>query len=81
MGPIVALLLPSGQSIHPAGDPGPDEPLEPGTGRRLPVLLGEATEHLADRVGPGLGGFMNATFGNATELIVEFGAAFKQAAV
>lgn len=36
----------------------------------LAHILGEATEHLAERVGPGLGGFLNATFGNATELII-----------
>lgn len=36
----------------------------------MAFLLGEATEHLADRAGPAVGGFMNATFGNATELII-----------
>jgi Ca2+:H+ antiporter len=34
--------------------------------------LSRATEALAARVGVGLGGFLNATFGNATELIVAF---------
>jgi Ca2+:H+ antiporter len=33
-------------------------------------LIGEATEHLAQRTGPTLGGFLNATFGNAAELII-----------
>ena len=33
-------------------------------------LIGEATEALANRVGPALGGFLNATFGNAAELII-----------
>src|SRR5215212_8672577 len=33
-------------------------------------LIGEATEHLARRAGPTLGGFRNATFGNAAELII-----------
>lgn len=33
-------------------------------------LIGEATEHLARRAGPTLGGFLNATFGNAAELII-----------
>ncbi len=32
--------------------------------------LGRATEHLAAKVGEGLGGFLNATFGNAAELII-----------
>ena len=33
-------------------------------------LIGVATEHLAQRAGPTLGGFLNATFGNAAELII-----------
>ena len=33
-------------------------------------LIGEATEDLALRSGPTLGGFLNATFGNAAELII-----------
>jgi Ca2+:H+ antiporter len=32
--------------------------------------LGRATEHLAERTGEGLGGLLNATFGNAAELII-----------
>lgn len=36
----------------------------------LAGLIGEATEQLADRVGPGIGGLLNASFGNATELII-----------
>jgi Ca2+:H+ antiporter len=38
----------------------------------LPIAqyLGEATEHLAERSGPAVGGFLNATFGNAAELII-----------
>jgi Ca2+:H+ antiporter len=36
----------------------------------LAGVMGRATEHLADRVGPGLGGLLNATFGNAAELII-----------
>ena len=36
----------------------------------LAWLIGEATEHAAERTGPGIGGFMNATFGNAPELII-----------
>ena len=36
----------------------------------LAGMLGIATEHLAARAGEGLGGFLNATFGNAAELII-----------
>jgi Ca2+:H+ antiporter len=36
----------------------------------LAGLLGEATEELAERVGPKVGGFLNATLGNAAELII-----------
>ncbi|MEZ5399485.1 MAG: calcium/proton exchanger [Bryobacteraceae bacterium] len=32
--------------------------------------LGRATEHLAARTGEGIGGLLNATFGNAAELII-----------
>jgi Ca2+:H+ antiporter len=32
--------------------------------------MGEATEHLAHRTGPTIGGLLNATFGNAAELII-----------
>jgi Ca2+:H+ antiporter len=33
-------------------------------------LIGAATDDLAERAGPTLGGFLNATFGNAAELII-----------
>ena len=36
----------------------------------LAWLIGEATEHAARQTGPGIGGFLNATFGNAPELII-----------
>jgi Ca2+:H+ antiporter len=36
----------------------------------LAWLIGEATEHAAKKTGPGIGGFLNATFGNAPELII-----------
>jgi Ca2+:H+ antiporter len=32
--------------------------------------LGKATEHVADRAGENIGGFLNATLGNAAELII-----------
>jgi Ca2+:H+ antiporter len=34
------------------------------------ALMGKATEELADRSGPGIGGLLNVTFGNAPELII-----------
>src|ERR671910_1266407 len=36
------------------------------------ALMGRATEELAARSGPGIGGFLNVTFGNAPELIIAF---------
>ena len=36
----------------------------------LAGLMGKATEHLAERMGEGVGGLLNATFGNAAELII-----------
>ncbi|QLY78840.1 MULTISPECIES: calcium/proton exchanger [Clostridium] len=38
----------------------------------LAGLMGEATEEISVYTGPKLGGFLNATFGNATELIISF---------
>jgi Ca2+:H+ antiporter len=38
----------------------------------LAGLMGEATETLAHGAGPALGGLLNATFGNAAELIIGF---------
>lgn len=32
--------------------------------------LGKATEHIAEKAGEGIGGLLNATFGNAAELII-----------
>ena len=40
----------------------------------LAWLMGQATEVLADRVGVGIGGLLNATFGNACELIIAIAA-------
>src|SRR5437763_17066544 len=36
----------------------------------LAGLIGLGTEELAERAGPAWGGFLNATFGNAAELII-----------
>jgi Ca2+:H+ antiporter len=40
----------------------------------LAGLMGEATEQLAARLGAGVGGLLNATFGNAAELIIALAA-------
>jgi Ca2+:H+ antiporter len=36
----------------------------------LAWLIGDATEHAAEHTGPRIGGFLNASFGNAPELII-----------
>ncbi len=36
----------------------------------LAGIMGHATEHLSERMGQGIGGLLNATFGNAAELII-----------
>ena len=36
----------------------------------LAAWMGKATEHLAERTGEGIGGLLNATFGNAAEMII-----------
>jgi len=38
----------------------------------LAALMGHSTEALSSRVGPGVGGLLNASFGNAAELIIAF---------
>jgi Ca2+:H+ antiporter len=40
----------------------------------LAGVMGEATEQLAARLGAGIGGLLNATFGNAAELIIALAA-------
>jgi Ca2+:H+ antiporter len=36
------------------------------------ALMGRATEEIAEQTGPGVGGLLNVTFGNAPELIIAF---------
>jgi Ca2+:H+ antiporter len=43
----------------------------------LAAWLGRATEHLSARAGPGIGGLLNATLGNAPELILSLAALSK----
>src|SRR3974390_1455114 len=40
----------------------------------LAWLMGRATEQLAEHLGEGIGGLLNATFGNAAELIIALAA-------
>lgn len=40
----------------------------------LAFLMGEATEELGKHLGPGLGGLLNATFGNAVEILIAIAA-------
>src|ERR1700760_3422186 len=40
----------------------------------LAAWMGTATEHLAEHLGEGVGGLLNATFGNAAELIIALAA-------
>src|SRR5499426_3214949 len=40
----------------------------------LAAWMGRATEQLAERLGEGIGGLLNATFGNAAELIIALAA-------
>jgi Ca2+:H+ antiporter len=40
----------------------------------LAAWMGRATEQLAEQLGEGVGGLLNATFGNAAELIIAFAA-------
>jgi len=40
----------------------------------LAFFMGQATEAIAERSGPAIGGLLNATFGNAAELIIAFAA-------
>jgi Ca2+:H+ antiporter len=43
----------------------------------LAGLMGRATENLAETLGAGIGGLLNATFGNAAELIIALAALWK----
>jgi Ca2+:H+ antiporter len=47
----------------------------------LAAWLNRATEHLSARAGPGIGGLLNATFGNAPELILSLAALSNGSAV
>ncbi len=65
-------LSPATLAFHWLGSPGPTTEFVLAAVALVPLawLIGEATEHAADHTGPGIGGFLNATFGNAPELII-----------
>ncbi len=65
LGPLVVVL-------HYAADIGETTEFLLSAVALIPLawLIGDATEHAAERTGPGIGGFLNATFGNAPELII-----------
>ena len=71
----LAYLIHSGLGKDDAGVPHAWEPMATFALASLGVvplahLMGQATEHLAERTGPTWGGLLNATFGNAAELII-----------
>src|SRR5438093_4400284 len=65
-------LAPATITIHYAAHPGSTMDFVLAAVSLIPLawLIGEATEHAAQHTGPGIGGFLNATFGNAPELII-----------
>jgi Ca2+:H+ antiporter len=66
------LLGPLTVVLHYAADLGATAEFVLAAASLIPLawLIGEATEHAAEHTGPGIGGFLNATFGNAPELII-----------
>lgn len=66
------LLAPAVVVLHLALHPGATVEFTLAALALIPLawLIGEATEHAAEHTGPGIGGFLNATFGNAPELII-----------
>jgi Ca2+:H+ antiporter len=65
LGPIVVIL-------HYVADIGEEAEFALAAVALIPLawLIGEATEHASHHTGAGVGGFLNATFGNAPELII-----------
>ena len=65
LGPLVILL-------HYFADLGEEAEFVLASLALIPLawLIGEATEHASHHTGSGIGGFLNATFGNAPELII-----------
>jgi Ca2+:H+ antiporter len=65
-------LAPLTLFVHYAFHPGSTADFVLAAASLVPLawLIGEATEHAAHHTGAGIGGFLNATFGNAPELII-----------
>ena len=65
-------LAPATLAIHYFADPGDTADFILAAISLVPLawLIGEATEHAAAHTGAGIGGFLNATFGNAPELVI-----------
>jgi Ca2+:H+ antiporter len=68
---VAAVLIAASLGAH-FGHAGPVITFVVGAGALIPLaaILGKATEEVAMRQGPAIGGLLNATFGNATELIL-----------
>ena len=72
---MMLVLLPAAVALHLAGaDPVAVFALSALAIIPLAGFMGKATEELAFHAGPGVGGLLNVTFGNATELIIAFAA-------
>jgi Ca2+:H+ antiporter len=65
-------LAPVTIAVHYAFHPGNAAQFVLAAATLVPLawLIGETTEHAAEHTGPGIGGFLNASFGNAPELII-----------
>jgi Ca2+:H+ antiporter len=65
-------LAPVSITVHYAADVGETTEFVLAAAALIPLawLIGEATEHAGHHTGPGVAGFLNATFGNAPELII-----------
>lgn len=75
---LLLLFVPAALAAHVAGASGSVQFALAALGIiPLAGLIGEATESLAHRLGPGIGGLLNATFGNAAELIIALFALFR----
>ncbi len=68
---VMLLFVPLTVAVHQMNLPPLVQFLVSGLGIvPLAGFIAESTESLAERLGPNLGGLLNATFGNATELII-----------
>ncbi len=79
---LAAVLVPVPLLLRAAGSPDVAVFAAAGAGIiPLAILMGLATEDLARRAGPGIGGLLNATLGNATELIIALTALVSAASI